>query len=119
MQLLIDADQNPATGWHGYDYVLNKTVLNARATTVARWQNGGWFRIGRAALAVHGNELQLSVPRALIGQTNLQKTTFDFHWLDNATPSGDITDWWYNGDSAPDGRFNYRYVNSTGRLTLR
>ena len=29
MLLLIDADQNPNTGWFGYDYLINKSVVDA------------------------------------------------------------------------------------------
>ena len=28
MLLLIDADQNPDTGWYGYDYLINKRVVD-------------------------------------------------------------------------------------------
>lgn len=115
MQLLIDTDQNAQTGWHGYDFVINMTRLNAKQTTVAQWRNGGWYRVGRAAFAARGNELQITVPRALLGKTDTSKTAFDFHWLDGVVVGGDVADWWYNGDSAPDGRFNYRYLNSHGK----
>lgn len=59
-----------------------------------------------------GSEMQIAVPRKLLGLTDLKKTAFDFHWADNVpVGSGDIADWWYDGGSAPDGRFNYRYGN--------
>ena len=54
----------------------------------------------------------VAVPRVLLGSTDPKKLTFDFHWIDNVpVGSGNVVDWWYKGDSAPDGRFNYRYVN--------
>ncbi|BCM94434.1 hypothetical protein IAD21_06341 [Abditibacteriota bacterium] len=111
MQLLIDSDQNPKTGWNGYDYVVNKAVMNPTTSVVARWQDGGWYRIGRAPMKVHGNLLQLTVPRALLKMNAIRKTAFDFHWLDNVALGGDLVDWWYQGESAPDGRFNYRFEN--------
>ena len=61
---------------------------------------------------VEGNEMVVAVPRVLLGPTDPRGLAFDFHWIDNVpVGSGNVTDWWYTGDSAPDGRFNYRYVN--------
>jgi len=115
MQLLIDADLNPKTGWNGYDFVVNSQFLNARMTTLKRLSNGKTWPVPYHAV---GNEMTITIPRTLLGLTNLAKTKFDFHWVDNAPVGGDpkqIADWWYVGDSAPDGRFNYRYVNTTPR----
>ncbi len=115
MQLLIDADQNPKTGWNGYDYVVNSQVINASTTTLKRLPDGKTWPVHYHAA---GNEMTIIVPRALLGLTNLAKTAFDFHWVDNAPVGGgpkQIADWWYVGDSAPDGRFNYRYLNVTPR----
>ena len=111
MQLLIDADHNPKTDWNGYDFVVNSRVLSAETTTLKRFSDGKAWPIKYHAV---GNEMMVVIPRALLGLTNLHQTTFDFHWVDNAPVGGDpkqIADWWYVGDSAPDGRFNYRYQN--------
>ena len=109
MQLLIDADQNPRTGWHGYEFVVNSRVIDAGTTTLKRLSDGkAWPVKYRAS----GQDLMVTIPRALLGLANVKKTAFDFHWVDNCpVGTGDIADWWYNGDSAPDGRFNYRYIN--------
>jgi hypothetical protein len=111
MQLLIDADSNPKTGWNGYDYAVNSQVLNANATMLKRFSDGKTWRVSYRAA---GNEMVVAIPRVLLGLTSLRQTAFDFHWVDNAPIGGDpkkIVDWWYVGDSAPDGRFNFRYVN--------
>lgn len=110
MQLLVNSDQNYTTGWNGYDFCLNFAPLSATETAVAAWKNGSWQRIGRARYAVRGNEMQLIVPRAMIGQSG--KVAVDFHWVDNAPIGGDIKNFYLDGDSAPNGRFNYRYSNS-------
>jgi len=110
MQLAIDADHNPQTGWNGYDFVLNSRVLSADTTTLKRLKDGKTWPVHYRAL---GRDLMVVVPRALLGLTNLNKTTFDFHWVDNCpVGSGAVAAWWYEGDSAPDGRFNYRYTNT-------
>jgi len=111
MQLLIDADENSQTGWNGYDYVINSRVVNGTTTTLKRLSDGKIWPIHYHAA---GSDLMVAIPRALPGLTSLSTTTFDFHWADNVPVGGDpkqIADWWYKGDSAPDGRFNYRYHN--------
>lgn len=113
MQLLVNSDQNYATGWKGYDFCVNFAPLSDTETAVAQWKNGSWRRIGRATYAVRGNEMQITVPRAMIEQNN--KVAFDFHWVDNAPIQGEIQDFYVDGDSAPNGRFNYRYSNSAAK----
>lgn len=109
MQLLIDADHNPATGWHGYDFVVNTRVVSATQTTLKRLSDGKTWPID---YHVESNQMAVTIPRALLGLTDTKTTTFDFHWLDNVpVGSGDLADWWYVGESAPDGRFKYRFVN--------
>ncbi len=111
MQLLIDADENAKTGWNGYDYVVNSQVTSSSLTTLKRFSDGKTWPVHYQAA---GNEMQISIPRSLIGLTNFKRTAFDFHWVDNAPVGGDptqIADWWYVGDSAPDGRFNYRFTD--------
>ena len=36
MLLLIDADRNSSTGWYGYDYLINKSVIDSKTTTLMR-----------------------------------------------------------------------------------
>ncbi len=112
MQLLIDTDRSPKTGWNGYDYTINSRVLSSNLTTLKRLADGKTWPVAYRAL---GAEMQITVPRTLLGLTASSRTDFDFHWVDNAPVGGDpkrIANWWYVGDSAPDGRFNYRYTNA-------
>jgi hypothetical protein len=110
MQLLIDADRNEKTGWKGYDYVVNRTVRTATKTTLTRLSDGKIWEIPYRATK---DQLTVTIPRKLLGLSKTQQTRFDYHWIDNVrVGSGDPADWWYNGDSAPDGRFNYRYENT-------
>lgn len=112
MQLLIATGRS--RGWHGYDYLVNSHVLGAAKTTLTRLADGKTWRV---AYKASGDQLEVVVPRALLGLTETQKTVFDFHWIDNVAvgPGGeDPSDWWYDGDSAPDGRFNFHYVDVRG-----
>ena len=109
MQLLIDVDSSSRTGWNGYDFVVNQSVVDATTTMLRRIADGRSWQVKYHA---DGNEMVVEVPRALLGLTDPAGMTFDFHWADNVpVGTGDIADWWYNGDNAPDGRLNYRYVN--------
>ena len=57
-----------------------------------------------------GNNPLFDTTQILDGPTRPWGGVSAFHWVDNAPVGfGDIADWWYNGESAPDGRFNYVY----------
>ncbi|MBE0536541.1 MAG: hypothetical protein IH624_12820 [Phycisphaerae bacterium] len=108
MLLFIDADCDPATGWHGYDYVVNRSVVDDMATTLAhtdgRWN---WKTVAQLPYRVRGSEMEIRIPRNRIGQE--AKIAFDFHWADNIQKEDDIIEFAVSGDSAPNRRFNYRY----------
>ncbi|HTL59149.1 MAG TPA: family 16 glycosylhydrolase [Candidatus Limnocylindrales bacterium] len=108
MLLFLDTDQNAATGWLGYDYVINLEVPGDKETTIKSWHSGNWQTVGQANYCVHGNALELSLPRTIIQQTNTAPA-FDFHWADNIQGFGDVSELGVNGDSAPNRRWNYRY----------
>ncbi len=113
MVLYLDADQNPHTGWHGYDYALNLGGVAAKTTTLKRNAGGWkWTTVADVPYRMAGNRLMVQVPRAAIGQTE-RDVALDFHWADNAGSAGDIARFFTDGDSAPNRRFNYRYGKST------
>ena len=113
MLLLIDADQDPDTGWYGYDYLINERVVDDRTTTIKRFTpdaNGGsWGEMTRLDLRHAGNALELAVPRTLLGLKG-DAVTFDFHWCDNPADLKDPISLCTSGDSAPNRRFNYRLI---------
>jgi len=111
MMLLIDADHNPSTGWLGYDFIVNRSSVRAQTTTIERHQDSGylWGSPVEIAYRVAGNELELAVPRAALGITQLPATV-DFKWADNIQQTGDAADFTLNGDVAPNDRYNYRVV---------
>lgn len=111
MLLLIDADQNPDTGWYGYDYVINRSVVDDRKTTIQRYapngSGGSWVEVARLDYRYAGKALEIAVPRKLLGLKG-DAFVFDFHWCDNPTDLNDPISLSLNGDSAPNRRFNYR-----------
>jgi hypothetical protein len=112
MWLLIDIDQNAATGWAGYDFVANRTMEGSGKTWLEKsagdWQ---WRKVALVEFRTDGNELQVIIPRVLLGLPNQQTAvSLDFKWADNLQHAGEIMDFYLSGDVAPEGRFNYRYI---------
>jgi hypothetical protein len=108
MLLFLDVDQNAATGWSGYDYVVNLEVPTDRETTVKAWRNGTWEPVGGAPFRVNGNGMELKIPRAML-HIAAGPPSFDFHWADNIQGFTDTTEFGVDGDSAPNRRWNYRF----------
>ncbi|MHB9036429.1 MAG: LamG domain-containing protein [Armatimonadota bacterium] len=112
MTLLLNTDQNHATGWEGYDYIVTSPV-SAMSGRLFRFNNNVWsLTLVRSDISyrVLGNKMELRIPRAGIGQGyGTGRVAFDFHWADNYQQDGNIIEFAVNGDSAPDRRFDYRY----------
>ena len=82
MLLLIDSDRNPSTGWFGYDLLINQRVVDARTTTVMRWDGGKWVEAATVPYRYSGKRLELAIPRSVLGLES-DGFTFDFKWADN------------------------------------
>ena len=110
MLLLIDADRDHATGWHGYDLLVNRSVVDERTTTVMRYaEEAGWVEAARVPFCYADKRLELAVPRELFAGTKAE-LSFDFHWCDNPVELKDAISLCTHGDSAPNRRFNYRVI---------
>ena len=110
MWLFIDADSNPATGWEGYDFVVNRTT-SARRPRLARAER-------RAAIAgagrvdvpyrVAGNEMELAIPRAALGLPQATGSSIS-SGPTTSSKRGEASDFSLHGDVAPNERFNFRF----------
>ncbi|MFA5814535.1 MAG: hypothetical protein WC865_02830 [Bacteroidales bacterium] len=113
MYLLIDADQDPTTGWYGYDYLINKKVVDEKTTTLMGYDpnNPGnpWVEKAKLNYKYNGNALEVAIPRNLLGLKG-NAFTFDFKWSDNPADLKDPISLCVNGDAAPNRRFNYRCI---------
>ena len=109
MLLFIDTDQNTDTGWYGYDILVNKNVKDAENTEVMKYVDGEWTGIAAVPYAVCGNEMELSIPAELLGVAG-RSTGFDFKWADNPQELKDPISLCLHGDTAPNRRFNYRFI---------
>ncbi|GDY13660.1 hypothetical protein LBMAG53_25380 [Planctomycetota bacterium] len=108
--LFLDTDQNPGTGWEGYDVIINRLDPSGRELSVERHDTKfAWHAIGSAQFRLSGNALELLVDRKLLGLQGESLPRFDFKWADNLQKPGDVMDFYLSGDVAPGGRFRYRF----------
>ncbi len=111
MNLLINADTDYQTGWAGYDFIVNHTVLSDQETTIKAHAGDGyqWNRPQTIRYVCKGNELHVAIPAEILRIDTSEAFMIDFKWVDNSLSKGDIMDLYVDGDTAPNGRFNYRY----------
>ncbi|MCL5096391.1 MAG: hypothetical protein M1608_02405, partial [Candidatus Omnitrophica bacterium] len=112
MWLLIDADQDPKTGWEGYDFIVNR-VSGSNGKMWLEKNTGGWHweKVGPVDYRLKANEFQLALSRLDLGlPKDVDRLALDFKWTDNLQRPGDIMDFYVSGDVAPEGRFKYRYI---------
>lgn len=114
--LLINADQDYGTGWHGYDYLINKKVVNSSETVLCRWKSddnlelgGTWEEVEKLQYVVKGNRLVVVAPRESLDATG-SSIRFDYKWSDNPKDLVDPISLCVSGDTAPNRRFNYRFI---------
>lgn len=110
MLLFINSTGNPHKGWLGYNYVIDRKVLNDHTTTLQTNIGGQykWKTVGRVLYRVHGDQMEVVVPRKLLGLADKLPTDIHFKWADNIEQTGKWSDFYLNGDCAPPFRFYYR-----------
>ncbi len=116
MNLLIDKDMNHATGWEGYDLIVNRG-RTADKLSVEQFDGNFWTssKIGEAEYTVSGQYLTLKLDKSLLGLNSEEAANFDFKWTDNSTETGNILEFMDLGDTAPNDRFNFRYVSDVSK----
>ena len=107
MNLFINSDGDGQNGWYGFDYVINRSRDGSLAS-VERFKDGWNFeKAGDAEYTISGKAMTVKVSASLVGY---DRETLDFKWADNSVDDGDIMGFWDKGDTAPDGRFSFRYT---------
>lgn len=107
--LFINSDQDYSTGWFGYDYLINKNIIDESKTTILRWNKTQWENAGQLDYAVKDNLLVVVVPRSIL-DANSDSIQLDYKWSDNPTDLVDPISLCTAGDTAPNRRFNYRFI---------
>ena len=110
MLLLIDSDQDSGTGWYGYDILVGRKLSPDGKTSVMEYDNGAWKSVCQAEFAVSGKEMEIAVPASALGLSGKKAVSFDFKWADNTGELVDPISLCLRGDTAPNRRFNYRFV---------
>ena len=113
MNLYVDLDNNPATGWEGFDLALNR-ARDGHYVSVESLADG-WTgkHVGQALYTVEGDRMVIRLAKATVELTG-QVSTLCFKWADNSTLSGNIMEFMDLGDTAPNDRFSYLYICPEG-----
>jgi hypothetical protein len=107
MWLLLNVKGASGTNWHGYNFIVNRTVPGVLEKSAGGWN---WRRAGSVRHKVKGCEMELAIRRADLGLRKASSPLhLEFKWADNAQHPGQIEDFAVSGDAAPNGRFNYVY----------
>jgi hypothetical protein len=116
MNLYIDLDNDPATGWEGYDLVLNR-ARDGHYVSVESLKDG-WAgsHVGQALYTVQGDRMTIRLAKSTVGISG-QVSILCFKWADNSTLSGNVMEFMDLGDTAPNDRFSYLYVCPEGEGT--
>lgn len=95
--------------WEGFNFKVQSS--SASAATLSRCSGGwNWTDVSSVTFSANGKEMEVRIALSDLGITNPNDFSIDFKWIDNACSDGDIQTCMRNGDSAPNGRFRYRYV---------
>src|SRR5574344_2145655 len=109
MTLLLNTDCD-TTGWNGYDYMVSNDSF---VQYLYRYDKATktWIQMMEVPISRSGNEMMFGLSKADIGLTG--DKNFDFKWIDNIPKTvNDMIYFVANGDAAPNGRFNYRYLGA-------
>lgn len=108
MRLFIDTDRNSATGWEGYDFVINRSSPGEKATIEKNTGGWDWIKVAELDWKMSANKMEIAVPKAVLKLN--EDVNIEFKWSDNMQAGGEIMDFLLHGDVAPLGRFNYYYA---------
>lgn len=110
MNLFINADGDNATGWEGYDYVLNRD-RDSFVVTVEKFKDNTFESevVGGAYYYTEGPFMTVRLSKELLGVSGKLETMI-FKWADNSVKNGDPMAFMDLGDTAPDNRFGFTYI---------
>lgn len=113
MNLFLNTDGDSATGWEGYDFVLNRARDGHYVSIESLSDGWSGTPVGQALYTVSGNRMTLRVSKAALGLSGSVES-FLFKWADNSTTSGNVMEFMDLGDTAPNDRFAYLYQGKAG-----
>jgi len=110
MKLFIKVNGSSEKNWEGFNFAVNRTVASDKETVLEK-SNGGysWTEVTKVSYCCKEKAMEIAIPLSSLGIKDASEFTVDFKWIDNAASDGDIQTCMRDGDSAPNGRFRYRY----------
>ncbi len=110
MNLYLNTDGDSATGWAGYDYVLNRD-RDSFVVSVEKFIDNTFETevVGGAYYYLEGDSMAIRLSKELVGVEGLCERLI-FKWADNSVHNGDPMAFMDLGDTAPDNRFGYLYL---------
>jgi len=112
MWLLADVKGTNGPRWGGFNFIVSREVASPTEASIEANAGGWrWKTVGAVKYRTEGNRIHTAIPRELLGIES-DEFILEFKWIDNAQKPGDILDVYINGDTAPSGRFRYRYEAS-------
>lgn len=111
MRLFLDVKGSCLGNWEGFQYMVNNSPIDSCSTSLEICNNGwNWKKCATLNYRTEGNEMVIAIPMQAVGIHDPNDFSIDFKWIDNAVEEGDIQECLIDGDSAPNGRFRYRYT---------
>ncbi len=111
MTLLVQLDDLTKPSWEGWHYLVQPSS-DASDSPLALYKSKGgwnWEKVGDITYHLNKERMSLSIPRSMLSIHN--DINIRFKWSDNMQEH-DPLDWILNGDTAPNGRFQYRYATT-------
>ncbi len=115
MQLFVNSDNSNATGWYGYDYIVNYSNNGDGTVNVAKFNGESSTEYSFTVTSsvkcdVSGSKMMLTVPLSTLG-ISFTDVEFAFKWADSDTRINTMEQFYTDGDCAPLGRLNYLFVD--------
>ena len=110
MNLYVNVDGDNATGWEGYDYVLNRD-RDSFVVTVEKFKDNTFESevVGGVYYYTEGAYMTLRLSKELLGVSGKVEKMI-FKWADNSVSNGDPMAFMDLGDTAPNNRFGFLYI---------
>jgi len=112
MKLFIGVNPKENPNWEGFDYAVQRLSSKGGKVALEKSEGGyNWTKTAEVRRAVGKRTIEICIPLAELGITDAENFTVDFKWIDDTAADGDIQSCLSDGDSAPNGRFRYRYIH--------
>ena len=111
MMLFIKTDPNSKTGWNGFDLLINRTRKDGAVSLEKQVGSGwNWTRLADVPAGWSGRDLVISIPRKYLSSSGKDRVSIDYKWADHLPENPGVMDFYTSGDTAPNGRFSFRFT---------